>query len=272
MPTEGIKATLTTTGISRVVIDAGGSFQTVAAHRPPESVALSSPRDATGLFELLPQSQEKLFPFEGMGVDAAWEFQLPKAANFFNYSTIADLLITIEYTALNSFDYRRLVIKQLDQSISADRPLSFRHEFADQWYELNNPDQTDTPMVVSITTRREDFPPNLEELKIQHLVLFFSLADGSKFEIPVTNLTFKPEGSDSTIEGGSATTNQGVISTRRVNAGNWTEIVSQAPSPFGTWTLSLSDPLIPFDAFKSEKIEDILFVITYSGRTSEWPA
>ena len=280
-PVEGIKATLTTTGISRVVTDAGGSFQTVNAHRLPESVALTSPRDATGLFELLPQSQEKLFPFEGMGVDTAWEFQLPKAANFFDYSTIADFLVTIEYTALNSFDYRRQVIKRLDQSFSADRPLSFRHEFADQWYELNNPEQADTPMVVSITTRREDFPPNLEELKIQHLVLFFSLATGATFEVPVTSLTFKPERSDSTIEGGGATTNQGVISTRRGNAGDWAAIVNEAPSPFGTWTLSLRDPLIPFDpstpgmtaeAFKNEKIEDILFVITYRGLTPEWPA
>jgi len=145
-------------------------------------------------------------------------------------------------------------------------------------------------MVVSIITRREDFPPNLEELKIEHLVLFFSLATGATFEVPVTSLTFepdltfKPERSDSTIEGGGATMNQGVISTRRGNAGDWAAIVNPAPSPFGTWTLSLRDPLFPFDpstpgmpgmtaeAFKNEKIEDILFVITHRGLPPEWPA
>ena len=77
-----------------------------------------------------------------------------------------DLLITFEYTALNSLDYRRQVIADLDRSISADRPFSFRQEFADQWYELSNPEQTENPMVVSITIRREDFPPNLDALKI----------------------------------------------------------------------------------------------------------
>ena len=134
-PIDGIKATLKTTGISRVVIDAGGTFQIVEPRRPPESVALTSPRDATGLFELIPQSQEKLFPFESMGVETSWELEMPKAANFFDYSSIADVLVTVEYTALNSADYRRQVIEELDRSISAERPFSFRHELADQRYD-----------------------------------------------------------------------------------------------------------------------------------------
>jgi len=34
-------------------------------------------------------------PFESMGVDTTWEFQMPKAANQFDYRTIADVLFTI---------------------------------------------------------------------------------------------------------------------------------------------------------------------------------
>ncbi|MCI0423112.1 MAG: hypothetical protein L0312_28455, partial [Acidobacteria bacterium] len=82
-PTEGIKATLATTGVSRVVTNNGRAFQTMEVIRRPESIALTSPVNATGLFELTPQTPEMLFPFEGMGVDTAWEFQMPKAANFF---------------------------------------------------------------------------------------------------------------------------------------------------------------------------------------------
>jgi hypothetical protein len=40
-------------------------------------------------------------------VDATWELQMPKAANPFDYRTIADVLITLEYTALQSFTYRQ---------------------------------------------------------------------------------------------------------------------------------------------------------------------
>ena len=39
-----------------------------------------------------------------MGVDTMWELQLPKAANPFDYRTIADVFFTVEYTALHSVD------------------------------------------------------------------------------------------------------------------------------------------------------------------------
>jgi len=52
VPAEvGIKATLTASRVSRVVIG-GGLFQTVRVQHGPDLVALTSPRNATGLFEL----------------------------------------------------------------------------------------------------------------------------------------------------------------------------------------------------------------------------
>ena len=266
-PTQGIRATLSTTGASRVVIG-GEIFQTVVVRRDPESVALSSPRDATGLFELDPQA-EMLMPFEGSGVAAQWEFQLPKAANLFDYSTIADVLITIEYTALDSFDYRQQVTQQLnrDRAISAERPFSFRHQFADQWYDLNNPEQTTTPMSVRFTTVPEDFPPNLNELRIQHVVLYFARASGQTFEVQVDHLHFTQQG-ERTPAGGGATSVDGIISTRRSNAPGWSSIIGKVTS--GVWELALLDTEDMKNRFQNEQIEDILFVITYSGRAPAW--
>ena len=43
-------------------------------------------------------------------------------------------------------------------------------------------------------------------------------------------------------------------------------------SPAGEWELALPDTEEMKVRFKNEEIEDILFVITYSGRTPEWPA
>jgi hypothetical protein len=47
-------------------------------------------------------------------------------------------------------------------------------------------------------------------------------------------------------------------------------------SPIGDWELALPNTKEMKDRFGdqdgSEDIEDILFVITYSGRTPEWPA
>ena len=265
-PTEGIKATLATSGVSRVVIGRGGTFQMIEATRPPESVALSSPVNATGVFELVPQQPEMLLPFESMGVDTAWELQLPKAANLFDYSTLADALITMEYTALSSFDFRQQVIQQLDRTISAEQPFSFRQQFADQWYDLNNPEQSSTPMTVRFTTRGADFPPNIDELKIQQVLLYFARADGQTFEPAVSaSLRFTETGGNGTV-GGEATSIDGVISTRRGNAPSWISIIGKRP--VGEWELALPNT---DEMKKDEEIQDMLFVITYSGRTPAWP-
>jgi len=265
-PTQGIKATFSNTGISRIVVSNNSLFQTITAHRPPESVALTSPSSATGYFELESRS-EMLLPFEGLGTDTVWEFRMPKAANRFDYRTIADIIISIEYTALDSSDYRQQVIETLPSTISAERPFSFRHQFADQWYDLHNPEQTATPMCVRLRTRREDFPPNIENLKIEHVVLYFAGAEEESREIEVT-LHFRPEGGMADI-GGEATSIDSVISTRRSNAGSWTLMIGK--SPVGEWVLALPNTEEMKNRFKSEEIENILFVVTYSGRTPEWP-
>ncbi|MBI2360606.1 MAG: hypothetical protein HYV04_17165, partial [Deltaproteobacteria bacterium] len=267
-PTQGIRATLSTTGTARVVIG-GDVFQTIVANAGPQSIALTSPREATGQFvELAEQQPEMLRPFEDLPVDTTWEFLMPKASNPIDYRTIADVLLTIEYTALDSWDYRQQLMQQLDAKVSADRPFSFRHQFADQWYDLHNPDQTATPMTVTFRTRREDFPPNLENLKIQHVALYFARKSETSFEVQVSQLRLTAQGSPGAVGGGS-TSIDGIISTRKGNAGSWIAMIGK--SPFGEWELALPNTVEMKDRFKNEDVEDILFVITYSGHTPQWP-
>ena len=268
-PTDGIRATLSTTGTSRVVIG-DDSFRTVLVRRDPETVGLSSPRDATGLFELVPDSQpELLLPFEGSGVDTVWRFELPKAANPFDYSTIADVLLTLEYTALNSSDYRQQVIQTLDPEVSLDRPFSLQQQFPDQWYDLNNPDQAATPMAVRFKTARGDFLPNIDDLKVQQLVLYFAPTNGQPVEIRGARLQFKSQDDQNPV-GGFADSIDGIISTRRANGSNWLTITGNKP-PIGEWELALPSDETIRNVFRNEQIADILFVITYSGRTPQWP-
>ena len=194
---------------------------------------------------------------------------MPLAANPFDYRTIADVLFTIDYTALHSLDYRQQVIKTLDQRVSGDRPYSFRDLFQDPWYDLHNPDQTATPMIVRFRATREDFPPNVASLKIQHVLLYFARAAGRAFEVPVARLSFTEQGKSGSI-GGAATSIDGVISTRRGNAAGWTAMIGK--TPMGEWELALPDTPELRNRFASDEIEDIVFAITFSGRTPEWPA
>jgi Tc toxin complex TcA C-terminal TcB-binding domain/Bacterial Ig domain len=267
-PHQGIRATLTASGISRVVIGAD-VFQTISVQRDPESVALTSPSNATGLFELEAQS-ELLLPFEFMGVDTLWNLEMPKAANPFDYRTIADVLITIEYTALSSLDYRQYVVQQLDRTVTVDRSYSFRNQFADQWYDLNNPDQAATPMTISFTTMQEDFPANIEKLTIKQIALYIVSANQTIGMTVQAKLLYSPLGVTQPAIGGEATTTpDGIISTRLGNASSWIPMLNQ--SPIGKWQLAFPDTSEIRNLFKNEAIADILFAITYSGQTPEWP-
>jgi hypothetical protein len=272
-PTQGIRATLTASGISRVVTG-GTLFQDTVVRRDPEMVALTSPVSATGVFELDVQS-DMLLPFESMGVDTAWELQLPKASNPFDFKTIADVLLTIEYTALNSFDYRQQVIQKLSPKVSADRGFSFRQYFADAWYDLHHPEQTEPPMVARFSTRREDFPTNLEDLGIQHVVLYLARTSKEPFAAPITvglHFTYTAPDGNKVQVGGEASSEDGLYSTRG-NASGWVgSITGTDKAPVGEWELALPNAPDMRDLFMNEEIEDILFVITYSGRTPEWPA
>ena len=270
-PTQGIRATLSTVGTSRVVA-AGPPFQPTIVNHGPESVALCSPREATGLFELDVQPEMRL-PFEGIGVDTIWRLELPKAANAFDYRTIADVLLTIEYTALDSPEYREQVIRTLDTSVGADRGFSLRDQFPDQWYDLHNPDQTTTPMAVRLRMRREDFPPNLEDLAIEQVVVYLARPTAEPLARPLPiqlHLTRMTESGAQLRVGGTATSTDGLYSTRR-EAADWRDDLVGS-TPFGEWELSLPNDSETRALFIEEQVQDILLVLTYTARTPEWPA
>src|SRR5262249_24139109 len=158
----------------------------------------------------------------------------------------------------NSFDYRQQVVQALDQAFSADRPFSFRNELADAWYDLHNPDQTATPMTVRFTTTRDDFPPNLDNIRIQQLLLYFATRAGSVAEVDGVHLGFTeqsaggaPTGS-ARPPGGEAGSLDGVISTRTGSAGSWSSLLGKRP--FDEWELSLPDSPETRRLFQEEEI------------------
>jgi hypothetical protein len=86
-------------------------------------------------------------------------------------------------------------------------------------------------------------------------------------------LKFTPEGAAASL-GGTATSIDGAISTRRGNAGAWLPMLAQPP--VGVWELNLQtgtpakDDIVKY-WFKDQKIVDIMLVISYTGRQPDWP-
>jgi hypothetical protein len=127
-------------------------------------------------------------------------------------------------------------------------------------------------MTVSFKPLREDFPSNVGNLKIQQVLLYFVRNGRQSFEIPVNHFTYTEQGEAGEV-GGSATTIDGIISTRRGNAGSWKAMIGRYP--VGEWELALPNTEEVRNWFgddsSDEGIGDILFMITYSGKTAEWP-
>ncbi len=266
-PLRGVRATLSASGVSRTVV-ARGPFSTVTLRRAPESIAFTSAVNATGLFELEPESG-LLLPFEGMGVDTVWRLELPKAANPFDFRSIADVVLTVEYTALESPEYRQQVIRRLDRRFSGDRAFSLRNDFPDAWFDLNNPDTVDPDRrmtaVIPITTG--DLPPHIDDLLVEHLTLFVIREDSFTGELTVISLSHTSGGQTST--GGEVQTINGIVSTRRPAGTPWHTLLGAGP--IGDWELRLPDDAPTRALFSEEQIEDIVVVVSLSGTTPPWP-
>jgi uncharacterized coiled-coil protein SlyX len=271
-PTEGIHAMLTSSGISRVV-SGPEIFQPVVLRRDPQTVALTAPINATGVF-MFESQPELMNPFENDGVDTTWEFSLPQAGNRFDFQTIADLLVTIDYTALSSDDYRQQVVRQLDRRFVGERVLSLRYDLPDAWWDLHNPDQIPTPMTVEFSTVAQEFPPNIQELEIEHLACVIAARRQIPREVSVRlKFTEAPEDPTQPTPPSSwleaAPPIDGQISTRRGNAGAWLGLLGR--SPVGRWGVSLPDTDEVRDWMQGDGLLDVLLVISYRGRTPAWP-
>jgi hypothetical protein len=288
-PHQGIAATLTCSGQSRVVISASGAFQTLTLNRPPEAVAYTSPSNMTGTFDLDPQPELKYW-FEDHGADTTWEFRLPRAANPIDYRSIAEIYVTVEYTALYDADYARIVKATLPQRARGTFALSLRHDVPDAWYTLLQFDPTDPAAIVPVTIpiSRSDFPRNQENMRLEGislLVLRSEPREEEDAELAVSHLHLVR--GDRRLRGGAANAVADVVSTRLGSGSAWNALLDPpelvAPdnggpatpwdkSPTGDWELALSQDAATRDLLRSGRIEDIALVLSYRAELPPWPA
>jgi cold shock CspA family protein len=276
-PTRGIAATLTCSGQSRVVVQRSGVFTDTTLSRPPETVAYTSPQNATGTFELDPQPELK-YRFEDHGVATAWEFRLPKPANPIDYRTIADVLVTLDYTSLHDAEYGRQVRGALPRRLQGTVALSIRDDYPDAWYELCNasPDDRGSVPAVSLRVTNGDFPRNVGNVRLDALALLVIRAGTRAEDAPELAVDrFDLVRGDRRIHGGAATAVRDVISTR-LGAGAWQPLLEPPggdwdPAPTGDWELAFSSAPETRDQLRSGAVVDVVLVLSYRAETPAWP-
>jgi hypothetical protein len=301
-PIDGIHAMLHNTGESAVVVteDGGETFVKRRAIRSfGEHISLDAPYNESGRF-VLSYDDPMLLPFEGLGVETQWTLELPRGNNRFDFDTIADVLLTIDYTAEYSEKYQADLRKaQSNVDVDEDTAVPLRLQFPDLWYHFKNNRRDGAGSIPPFTYKfhlpRAAFAPNLSDpLKVAQLTLLISgdlasteqglLADGLTISYQGVLLHRgvaprpAPTGSPAGTQGapGDPASAFGppvfgpssmLLSTRGNSAnGLPSNPTIGNPAP-GEWTIEFSSALFPGVI---DKISDVLFVITISGR--RWPA
>jgi hypothetical protein len=114
-------------------VDYAGSIQ---------SVVTSSGTNDSGLFETNLRD-ERFLPFEGAGAISTWKIDLPSEYRAFDYSTLADVILHVRYTARQGVDptkVRTALDELLHQVGQARLALLFglRQEFPTEWSAFAN--------------------------------------------------------------------------------------------------------------------------------------
>ena len=279
---RGIRATLTNVGPSRVTVPGTAGFVQQTLPASNESVSLSSPQNASGLFDLDIQSELKL-PFEGVGVDSLWHFELPMPANPMDFDSIADVQVTFEYTAKYSADYRAELIAdpvKLPRTFSGVRVFSFRSELVDQWYALHNPPPAPaapalTDVHATFAVDAADFPSGMNNVRVKRLTLYVPLAtdaNGNKIDL-------SKDAKSRTIGLGFGASGTPAFSRSIPTLWLWHRALRTHGSvsfrkdavAFGTWTLVLPGTQTMLDLLRKDQVKDILLAMTCEADLPDWP-
>lgn len=260
---DGIKASLSGEAISYTVVG-GTTFQKIPIRRMEvDSVALTSPLNATGMFEMQPVQNELLNPFEGMGIESRWEFKMPQFSNRTDFSNISDVIVNIDYTALDSFQYRNQVLQELDNRLEFNRGFSLKNNFPDQWYELGEAQDGTPDFGVTFDLKREMFPQGIENLRLDgtDIVLYFARENGFTEEIDVLDFNLQNAGN----LGGGETMNGQLSTTVLMNN------IGANDSPLLKLRLLFENRAENRELFSTGKIKDVLLLLGCKADLKAYP-
>ena len=102
------------------------------------TIATSSAQNDSGMFEVN-FNDERYLPFEGMGAESEWAINLPKDNNYFDRTSIADIILNISYTA--KVDESATLNKKTGDENPYGRLFNLKSEFPDEWYRFTHPSE-----------------------------------------------------------------------------------------------------------------------------------
>src|SRR5262249_38352123 len=128
---------------------------------PNQQIAISRGVNDRGLFEL-DFGGDRYLPFEGTGAVSSWRLEIPRENNRINLDQLTDVIIDLNYTALDGgADFRTAVKQKLQDHkvrFASKLYLNLRRAFSSAWYAFLHPQGTPATQVLSFAIARNMFP------------------------------------------------------------------------------------------------------------------
>ncbi len=167
---------------------------------PIKSIATSSAQGDSGLFQL-DFRDERYLPFEGAGVISDWTIDLfndandpdfGKALRQFDFSTITDAIVSIQYTAREAGGtLKEAAIANLKEYFGKDdgtpsfKIIDLKREFASSWYKMIHPNDGVDVNAMSFQITEHLFPYRDKEhtIKVNSIALMAKCKEQGDYEI-----------------------------------------------------------------------------------------
>jgi hypothetical protein len=142
--------------------------------RSGQQIALSRGIDDNGTLADAP-GDERYLPFEGTGALSSWRLELPLGSNRIDFSTIADVVITLRYSALVGDKlFRDTVLGTLSTKFAGQASVALQQRYPDAWTRFLNPAK-DAPQAMVFPVGADLLPANLAGPKAVKAYLQFDL-------------------------------------------------------------------------------------------------
>jgi hypothetical protein len=211
-----------------------------------QSIVTSSGQNDAGMFELAFRD-DRLLPFEGVGAQAAagaganFRFDLSRDHNRFDFDSIADLILTVRYTAR---DGRQ---PPASQPFAGKRLFSAKQDFPDAWQAFVESDSEH--LVLAFAARQFARPHSMPSVKMNAL-RFYTKRTGDGTVTGAWVSVVSPGSPASDLATGDA------IESRLVRRHTVSSALALTPAP---WTLSIT-------ATPHAELADVWIIVDYTAQ------
>ena len=268
-PYTSINCTLSLLGSSIRINNLGGTYERAPTDDSRfvdqlgaiQSIATSHGQRDNGMFQLN-FADERFLPFEGTGAISNWKIDLPIEDNQFDFSTISDVIIHIQYTSKDGGNTLAVGARSALTSILPNagvRLLSMKSEFPTAWHRFFYPtiSGADQELVMQLKVEHFPFYARNKTIKVKSITLIFDGAPGIPYKAKVSSLNL-----GSTLDFDPITENAALGSFHKA-----VKKITPDVQAIGNWILKIKRSIVPEPDFKSlpdNEFPDVFVLVEFN--------